>query len=381
MMLVKSVICCVKVPLASIFNKSLQNGVFPDRMKKAKVIHLFKGGDQQEVSNYRPVSILPQFSKILEKIFYNRLVKFISKNNVIYESQYGFRQKHSTNLALMEMIENISTSFDKNMLTTGIFIDLKKAFDTINHSILLQKLTMYGVRGISFDWLTSYLSNRSQYVLYNKTESEDKPISCGIPQGSILGPILFILYINDLPNVSQKLKFILFADDTNVFYSGSSPRDINETMKSELGKMSTWFKVNKLSLNVTKTNYMIFKNKQNIDSFNIKIDGMEVARIKSAKFLGVLVDENLCWTDHINDVSRKIAKSNGIHIYKVKYLLNSEYLYTLYCSLVLPYLNYACEIWGNNYESRLNGIIILQKKDYSQCSKIRLSGSYISVVC
>jgi hypothetical protein len=223
----------------------------------------------------------------------------------------------------------------------------------------LNKLTYYGIRGVSLNWIKSYLTNRSQYVVYNDVQSEDRSNTCGIPQGSILGPILFILYINDLPNISQELEFILFVDDTNVFYSGGSVKDVNKTINSELVKMSTWFKVNKLSLNVTKTNFM-FKNKLNNDNFNITIDGMDVSRVKCVKFLGVLVDENLCWTDHINDVCKKIAKSNGI-IYKVKHILSSEYLYILYCSLILPYLNYACEIWGNNFVTRLNGIISLQK--------------------
>ena len=361
MWLVKAVIQYIKVPLTHICNISLQSGLFPDKMKLAKVVPLFKSGDRKEISNYRPVSVLPQFSKILEKLYYKRLVKFVSDNNIIYGGQYGFQENLSTNLALMQLVEDLSYNIDIGNITTGVFIDLKKAFDTINHSILLKKLYVYGIRGIALDWINSYLSNRSQYVVYNGVNSESKFISCGVPQGSILGPLLFLLYINDLPNVSNKLKFILFADDTNVFFSSKDVDDINKTMKSELNMMSIWFKVNKLSLNLSKTNFMMFQN--NVHSVNCKIvvDGIEVSRVKSTKFLGVYIDEKLNWSVHVNDICKKISKNNGV-LYKVKHILQSEYLYTLYCSLVLPYLNYACEIWGNNYESRLHNVIILQKK-------------------
>jgi hypothetical protein len=163
--------------------------------------------------------MLPQFSKILEKVFNSRLISFLKTNDVLYKGQYGFRENHSTSLALMELVEEITTNIDKKLCTTGVFIDLRKAFDTIDHSILIQKLCHYGIRGTASQWLTSYLSDRKQYVCIDNISSCDKIILCGVPQGSILGPILFLLYITDLSNISDKLKFILFADDTNIFYT------------------------------------------------------------------------------------------------------------------------------------------------------------------
>ena len=175
-----------------------------------------------EYNNYRPISLLCKFSKILEKRYNKRLEKFIDKNNILSTSQYGFRTNMSTSHALIDLVEEISTSLDKKKYTLGVFIDFKKAFDTVNHSVLIEKLNHYGVRGVAENWIKSYLSGRNQFVNIGECSSDVIQISCGVPQGSVLGPKLFILYINDICNVSKLLKFILFADDTNILYSDSN---------------------------------------------------------------------------------------------------------------------------------------------------------------
>ena len=212
----------ILTPLTHICNLSFQSGKVPDKMKIAKVVPIYKSGSTQDFGNYRPISILPQFSKI-EKVFLNRLIIYIEKQQIL-----GFRQKHSTENALVTLTENISDALDNNDFSIAIFLDLKKAFDTINHDILLDKMSFYGVRGIVFDWVKNYLSNRAQCVSYDGEYSVKQPIKCGVPQGSILGPILFILYINDLCFTSEKLKYILFADDTNLLYSNSNLNDFTE---------------------------------------------------------------------------------------------------------------------------------------------------------
>ena len=276
MCLVKKVIPHIVKPLAHICNTSLMNGIFPDRMKIARVIPLFKNGDVKEFSNYRPVSILSQFSKILEKVFHNRLMSFINDKQILNNSQFGFRKNISTALAIIELVEEIITAIVEGKNTVGVFIDLKKAFDTVDHNILAKKLEHYGIRGLAKDWVCSYLENRRQYVCTNDSNSECLDVKCGVPQGSILGPALFILYVIDMCNVSKSLKYILFADDTNLFYAGKDLNEVCELVSRELNILHMWFQVNKLSLNVAKTNFMIFGNKRYEENYMVCINGMNM---------------------------------------------------------------------------------------------------------
>src|SRR6218665_303500 len=209
--------CSVEVSsiLSDVFNLSLTQGIFPDRLKIAKVIPIFKSG-KSNVANYRPISLLSPFSKILEKFFYSRLISFVNKNSILADTQYGFRKNLSTEFALLDLTNQITKALDDRQITVGIFLDLSKAFDTVNHSILLDKLEHYGIRGTPLNWISSYLSNRYQYVAIEDICSSLLPLTCGVPQGSILGPLLFILYVNDIKTITD-LSLIMFADDTNIF--------------------------------------------------------------------------------------------------------------------------------------------------------------------
>ncbi len=210
-------------PISQIFNMSITNGIVPDIMKIAKVIPVYKSkGDDKLFTNYRPISLLPVLSKLLEKVVHKRLYSYLTRHKILYESQYGFRDSHSTINAISELTSHILENFDKRKMTLSVFLDLSKAFDTINHNILLKKLTHYGIRGISHEWFKSYLQNRQQYVKYKSYNSVSLNVDCGVPQGSVLGPLLFILYTNDLPNCLAKTKGILFADDTTIYVSGNS---------------------------------------------------------------------------------------------------------------------------------------------------------------
>lgn len=239
MILVKQTINEIVKPLTYIFNLSFQTGIVPINMKRAKVIPLFKTGNKYYYNNYRPVSLLPQFSKILEKLYNIRLDNFINKHNLLHDNQYGFRNNRSTAFALMDSIEEITNQTDKKKIAVGLFIDLKKAFDTINHNNLTEKLDLYGIRGVALNWVKSYLSNRTQFVKLNENSSSYLDIDCGLPQGSVLGPILFILFINDLCKVSQLFTSVLFADDSNLFCAGENLEHLFSEIESEILKLKT----------------------------------------------------------------------------------------------------------------------------------------------
>ena len=341
----------------------------------ASVIPLFKNGDIKEFSNYRPVSILPQFSKILEKVFHNRLMSIINDKQILNNSQFGFRKNMSTALAIIELVEEITTSIDEGKTTVGVFIDFKKAFDTVDHNILIKKLLHYGIRGLAKNWVCSYLENRRQYVCIHDSNSECLDVKCGVPQGSILGPALFILYVNDMCNVSKSLKSNLFAEDTNLLYAGKDLDEVCKIILRELNILHIWFQVNKLSLNVAKTNFMIFGNKRFEENYMISINGMNINRVYVTKFLGVHIDSKLNWNEHIYLISvikTKVAKNVSI-MNRVKHCLICSALYSLYCTLILPYLNYCCEIWGNTYKSRIHPLYVYYaKKSYQNLWKFTL---------
>ena len=252
-------------------------------------------------------------------------------------------------MAIIQLVDKINSAVERNKTTIGIFLDLSKAFDTIDHNILLYKLEHYGFRGIVLEWFKDYLSNRTQYVSYNKCESQSKQIVCGVPQGSILGPLLFILYVNDIVHTSKLLDFILFADDTTILYSSENISSKIRLINRELGEVSNWFKANKLSVNSSKTNYMVLDT-PNMTSMNdtysttaevktnqIILDDTKLERVQHAKFLGVLIDECLNWKSHIDYVSKIISRNIGV-MNKLKYFIPIR---------ILHVHEYGILVWGN----------------------------------
>ena len=342
---------------------SFSKGIFPEMLKIAKVIALFKSGSTEEVNNYRPISLLPLFDKIIEKIAHRELYAFIEEHNILYKKQFGFRRRNSTAHSLIEITEQIKESIDNGKFGCGIFIDLKKAFDTVNHEILLCKLEHYGVRGNMLQWFKSYLTDRKQYVFYNGVSSEIKTITCGVPQGSVLGPLLFLLYINDLPNISEKLDFYLFADDTNIYFESKNLKFLEKTVNEELKKLSTWLNVNRLALNVSKTNFVIFRSHKKIPDHNVTLlmNKKALQQTDHVKYLGVLVDQHLTWKYQTKNVVLKISRGIGI-LTKVKPFLNDKLIKNIYYSLVYSYLAYGVHVWGSADKKYLEKIITLQNK-------------------
>mgnify|MGYP003433291688 FL=1 len=331
-------------------------------MKLAKVTPLFKSDDRALPTNYRPISVLPVFSKILEKIMHKRLLSYLTQNCLLTSQQYGFRENHSTYMALINLVDRVSEEIDNNNVTLGIFLDLSKAFDTIDHAILLNKLNYYGVTGIANNWFTSYLNDRKQFVQIGQTISKTLSISCGVPQGSILGPLLFIIYINDITNVSKLFDLIMFADDTNLFIKDKNLGSLVANANNELDKISNWFKLNKLSLNIKKTNFILFTSrKRKLDEKpELKIDGTKIEQVRTAKFLGVVINDTLTWDDHIKTVKQKVQKNIGI-IYRIRANLPSCTALSLYFTLIHPYFEYCNIVWAVHRSSQLNKLFICQK--------------------
>ena len=356
-------------PLSDLINKSVEIGIYPSKLKHAKVIPIYKGNEKDDPSNYRPISLLSIFNRIFEKRIYIRIKAFLEKYDVLYQSQYGFREKHSTQHAILDIVNQIQTNMDRKLFSCGIFIDLQKAFDTVDHKILLRKLSHYGIRGVINDWFSSYLTGRTQTTQNGDCISDKNVTLAGVPQGSVLGPLLFILYINDIYKASKKLKSYLFADDTNLLYADKNLKSLETIVNKELSHIQDWLNANKLSLNIKKSNFVIFHPHQKKLNYkvNLKIfdnnsnSFISLEQKEYVKYLGVLLDNNLTWKHHTSNIASKISKTIGI-IARLRHFVPIQTLITIYRSLILPHLSYGITIWGQAAKKYINKLVVLQKR-------------------
>ena len=354
--------------LVIIFNKSFEEGKVPEMLKIAKVIPIFKGENPTDPNNYRPISLLSIFDKLLEKVMYNRVNAFLTKHKIFYKYQFGFRKNHATADALSEVIDFIYKSLDEGNFVFGIYIDLKKAFDTVQHRTLLYKLQHYGIRGLALQWFESYLSKRKQYVVTNNTQSDMLELcEYGVPQGSILGPILFLLFINDIHKSLNNTVIKLFADDTNCFLSGNDFSSLERLAETELNKLQTWINANNLTINYDpkKSSHCIFKprNKCFPPNYNrgLKI-GINTLKFKeTTKYLGLLLDSKLTRENHIQELNKKMVKYTGIFS-KVRHYLPITCRKIVYNAFIFSRLNYGSEIYINTTKKYINPLIATQNK-------------------
>ena len=342
--------------ISDLINKCYETGKFPSSLKIAKVVPIYKEGNLDSVSNYRPISILSAVSKIFERTIFNRMYDFLDKKSLLYRNQFGFRSKRSTTHALVEIVERIRNGQDANETACCIFLDLSKAFDTLNHQILLDKLERHGIRGQVYQLLENYLQNRKQYVKLISSKSDLLDITCGVPQGSILGPLLFLIYVNDISTICEKSVPFLFADDTNLI--GFNRKGSTDFMQEDTQRIYEWLCANKLSLNIGKSSTLTF-NATSVE--NLICGNVPISHSTNCKYLGVRLDANLGFDDHIKMVVKKLSRHAGI-ISKIRHYLPRKTVVLYYKQYVQPVIQYGLLVYGCTTQSKLKPILLQQKK-------------------
>ena len=371
--LLKLIIESIIGSLVKLVNKSISEQTYPNALKIAKIIPIHKSGNKQDMNNYRPISILSCFNKIFEKILQYALVRHIENNNILYRNQFGFRKYHSTIDALIATHDYIIENLDKNKKIMGIFIDLKKAFDSIDPQILIQKLEYYGITGPFQKIIESYLTDRKMYTTIQNYSSGTRPIKYGVPQGSVLGPILFTIYINDIKNLSKSDEIKLFADDTSIFSTGETYSELEENANKSLNECQEWLLINRLSLNIDKTQYMVFNRSESKIKLNLAIGSIPIKQTSNTKYLGLTMQDNLKWNIHINNTINKLNKMIPL-FYSIKKILPKNKLILVYKSLAMSVINYAIELYG-----RKNNVWLKQmQKTQNRLLKILTSSAKLT---
>ena len=363
--ILKSAKHIISESLTDIFNASLESNTFPDDLKVAGVTPIFKNGERNDLQNYRPISVLCTVARVFEKLIYQQLYDYLMGNSILNNCPWGFRSAHSTALALIDCTNNWLIGIDNGKINSTILLDVKKAFDTIDHDILLRKLSHYGISHTELEFFRSYLCNRLQCCSVSGHTSSFKTINCEVPQGSILSSLLFIIYVNDLPLCIENGHVTMYADDTSSSNGISTVEDITRNFIPDIKNVMDWLKANNLCLNVLKTEFILTGTTQNIlkigDLLAVRVQGHTVKRVYKAKYLGIVIDNKLTWKDHIDYVSLKIKRNLGI-MKRVRNDIPKEAFIALYRTMVEPYLRYCNNIWGKCSATLIGKLQTLQNR-------------------
>lgn len=363
--LLKMVARQLSQPICHIYNRCLIGSIYPNLWKESKIIPLLKKGKTDFLgSNCRPISILPILSKLLEKIIFKQILQYFSINGLLANAQHAYRPGHSTSTALIHMTDEWLACLDNKKLVGAVLIDFTAAFDVIDHDILMAKLKCYGFSLTALNWMGSYLSNRKQRVFYNGSFSDAKNTYCGVPQGSCLGPLLFSIFINDLPYVVNNANIVMYADDSTMFSAAHSSAELKKNLSDELLTISKWVQINKLILNIEKTKCIIFSQKYNISraaDLNLFIDGTPVEQVTDVTLLGVILDNTLSWSKHIDHIVSSMGKGIAV-ARKCSAFISSLVLKDVVQSIVLSHLEYCPIIWSSASEKHLKKLQIVQNR-------------------
>lgn len=349
--------------LSILFNKSIEDGIYPGKLKISRVIPILKKGDTESVGNYRPISIYSIFNKLFERLLYVRVFGYFDRMSFFFRRQYGFRPKCSTSTAVLEIISHIYEEIDDKKIVGGVFLDIEKCFDTIDHGILLEKLYNYGFRGHSYTFFESFFEGRLQYVEIDGQRSSTRPVTMSVFQGSSLGPLFYLIFCNDMGQLALEGRLHLFADDTCYFVTGSRVEEVVDRLQRDLAILFEYFRLNRLSVNATKTEIVFFRtpNRRIPNNITINVNDTCLTVTDRVKYLGVILDDNLNWKFHLEQLCGKVSRSVGI-LRRLSYSVPPSMLRNVYYAIVHSHLSYCCLAWGSTLKSYLVDLQVLQNR-------------------